>query len=174
MSDILEILKYTLPSLVVFLTAWFLLRGFMRNENQKRKFEISMAQKDSILPLRLQAYERLVLFLERISPDSLVMRVKSSSLSSAEMQNELITAVRTEFEHNLAQQVYISDKGWEMIKNARNEIIRLINQSAAEVKPGENGLNLSKKILEKAMELETPPVQAASQYLKSEVKELFW
>jgi hypothetical protein len=174
MSEILEILKYTLPSLIVFLTAWFLIRTFLKNEDQKRRYEISMSQKDSILPLRLQAYERLILFLERISPDSLVMRVKSSSLTAADMQNELINAVRTEFEHNLSQQAYISDKAWEMIKNARNEVIRLINQSAKEVKPSDNGLNLSKKILENTMELDNPPIQAANRFLKSEVKELFW
>ncbi len=89
-----------------------------------------MSQKDNTLPLRLQAYERLILYLERISPDSLVMRMSRSNLSVAQFQNELVTSVRTEFEHNLAQQTYISSQSWEKVKSARNSIIKLISESA--------------------------------------------
>lgn len=173
MNDILEILKYTLPSIVVLLTAWLLIRLFLKNEDKKRKFEISMNQKDTTLPLRLQAYERLILLLERISPDSLVMRHNSGNSNVAKLQNELVAAVRQEFEHNLAQQTYISISAWEKVKSVRSEIIKMINMSAAELRPGDPGVNLSKRILEKAMELEQSPTQEATRILKAEVQELF-
>ncbi|MGC9343969.1 MAG: hypothetical protein ACP5E3_14800 [Bacteroidales bacterium] len=173
MADLLEILKYTLPAIVVFLTSFFILKLYLKNEEKKRKFELSMNQKDSILPLRLQAFERLILYLERISPDSLVMRFKNTRLSVVELQNELVNAVRTEFEHNLAQQTYVSIQAWEMIKAARGDTIKLINESAAELKAKDPGLNLSKRILEKAMELQKAPNYAAIQYLKKEVNDLF-
>lgn len=173
MTDILEILKYTLPAIIVFLTTFFILRLYLNNEDKKRKFEMSMNQKDSVLPLRLQAYERLILFLERISPDSMVMRLKNTKLTVAEMQNELINNVRTEFEHNLSQQTYISAQAWELIKTARSDTIKLINGSAAELKPSGPGLDLSKRILERAMELQHAPNFPAIQFLKKEVSELF-
>lgn len=173
MNDFLEILKFTIPSIIVLLTTYLVLKMFLKNEEKKRKFELSMNQKDSILPLRLQAYERLVLFLERISPDALVMRLKNTKLSVAEMQNELINNVRTEFEHNLSQQTYVSNQAWELIKLSRSEIIKLINASAAELKPGDPGINLSKRILENALEMQKSPTMSALQYLKNEVKDLF-
>ena len=173
MTDFLEILKYTLPSLIVFLTALLILKLFLKNEEKRRKFELSMSNKDNVLPLRLQAYERLILFLERISPDSMVMRLKNTRSNVAQMQNELINTVRTEYEHNLSQQTYVSAQAWELIKAVRAETIKLINTSAAELKPDEPGINLSKRILEKAMEMTNAPSFAALQFLKNEVKEFF-
>lgn len=173
MADFLEILKYTLPSIVVFLTSFFILRLYLRNEERKRRFELSLSHKDNVLPLRLQAYERLILYLERISPDSIVMRFKDSRLSVVELQNELVNVVRTEFDHNLSQQTYISIQAWELIKGARADTIKLINESAVELKSGDPGLNLSKRIIEKAMELPNAPNYPAIQFLKKEVNELF-
>jgi hypothetical protein len=169
----LEILKYTLPSVVVLLTAFFLIRMFLRNEDLRRKHELSMSYKDHILPLRLQAYERLVLLLERLSPDTLVMRIGQTSLNVLQVQNELIKIVRTEFEHNLVQQTYVSNKAWEMIKHARNNTIKLINSAASDLKPNMDGMALNKHILELTMELDTSPNQEAINYLKMEVKEMF-
>lgn len=170
MNDLLEILKYTIPSLVVFFTAFITIRFFMRNEDKKRKFDLSMSHKDTILPLRLQAYERLIIFLERISPESIVMRNSQSPLNSSQLQNELITSIRNEFEHNLAQQTYISNQAWEHVKNARTNIIRLINESAAELKANESGISLSRKILENAMNSGASPTREAIDYMKNEFR----
>jgi hypothetical protein len=173
MIELLEILKYTVPALIVFLTAYYMIRMFMKNEDTKRHFELNMTQKDTTLPLRLQAYERLILFLERISPESIVMRMSQTSLKNVQLQNELVTAVRTEFEHNLAQQTYVSNHAWDQIKIARNNVIKLINESAAELKPDATGISLSKKILENAMNMRPSPTQDAIIFLKKEVRELF-
>ena len=173
MNDLLEILKYTLPSLIVFLTAFLLIRMNLLNEEKKRRHEMSREKKENILPLRLQAYERLILFLERISPESLVMRVGVQDLNVRQTLNELINSIRTEFEHNLVQQTYISSQAWEKVKLARNNVIKLVTESAKELKPTNNGMLLSKQILENAGEMETSPVAPAIEYLKKEVRELF-
>ena len=173
MNDLLEILKYTLPSLIVFLTAFLLIRMNLMNEEKKRRHEMSREKKENILPLRLQAYERLILFLERISPESLVMRVGVQDLNVRQTLNELINSIRTEFEHNLVQQTYIRSQAWEEVKLARNNVIKLVTESAKELKPTNNGMLLSKQILENAGEMETSPVAPAIEYLKKEVRELF-
>ncbi len=172
MNDLLEILKYTIPALVVFFTAFITMRFFIRNEDEKRRFDLNMAQKDSVLPTRIQAYERLIIFLERISPESIVMRNSQSQLNVSQLQNELITSIRTEFEHNLAQQAYISNQSWEHVKIARNNIIKLINEAAAELKSNESGLSLSRKILENAMSSGISPSLEAINFLKNEFREL--
>ena len=173
MNDIFELLKYTVPALLVLLASVITLRIIFRNEEKKRKLELLNSYKDTTLPLRLQAYERMILFLERISPESLVMRVARTDITSSQMQSELISAVRTEFDHNLTQQVYLSTKAWAAIKIARANVIKLINDSASELKPEAAGISLNKRLLEKMMELKTSPVEAAVTYLKKEVRELF-
>lgn len=173
MDEIIEILKFTIPAVVVLLAAYLVLRIFMKNEEKKRKFELAMSRKDSVLPIRLQAYERLILFLERISPESLVMRMNRPDVKTVDMQNELITTIRTEFEHNLSQQTYISSIAWDAIKNARTNMIKLINESASELKPDSSSIHLSRRILEKAMELPKSPVFEAIEILKKEVRDLF-
>lgn len=173
MSDILEILKYTLPALVVFVTAFLLIRMYLQNEEKRRRYEMSRDKKESTLPLRLQAYERLILFLERIAPEALVMRVNRQDLNVSQTLNELVTSIRTEFEHNLVQQTYISSRGWDMVKIAKNNMIKLVTESASEFKPSANGILLNRQILENAMQEKTSPVTPAIEYLKKEVRELF-
>lgn len=173
MKDFLEILKYIIPSVVVFITALLIIRQYFKNEEKRRKFELSMSYKESILPLRLQAYERLILFLERISPDSIVMRTNRPDLTVLQLQNELLNTIRTEFEHNLAQQTYISSSAWEMVKAAKNSMIKLVNESAVDFKADAKGMNLSKSIIENSLELKNSPVYAALEFLKKEVRELF-
>jgi hypothetical protein len=173
MNDFLEILKYTLPGILVLLATVITLRMLLRNDEKRRQAELMMENKDTMLPLRLQAYERLILFLERISPDSLIMRVNVPDMSSSQLQNELITHVRTEFEHNLAQQMYISSKAWDAVKSARNNVIKLVNDAATGLKPNSPGMSLNKKILDKLMEQNASPTASAVEFLKKEVRELF-
>ena len=154
MELLFEILTYTIPALIVFLTVWVRLRSWSRNEEQKRKSEFNMHVKDETLPIRLQAYERSILLLERISPESLIMRVSRNDYSARQLQQELLTNITSEFEHNIAQQTYISTEGWEKVKGAKNQVINLINDTAREVKPDASGPTLGKLILERLTGIE--------------------
>jgi hypothetical protein len=173
MDEFLEILKYMLPALVVFATAYLMIRLYLQNEEKKRKYEISRDKLDTILPLRLQAYERLILFLERISPEALVMRVSRQDMNVSQTFNELVANIRTEFEHNLVQQTYISSQAWETVKAARNNMIKMVTESAKDFKPNNNGMLLNRQILESASTMDISPVAPAIEYLKREVRELF-
>lgn len=174
MEVLLEILKYTVPALIVFFTVLVMLRTWSRNEERRRQSEFNMHLSDDILPVRLQAYERSILLLERISPESMVMRSSRSDYTARQLQQELLGNITSEFEHNIAQQTYISTEAWGKIKAAKNQIINLINETAKEVKPDASGSTLAKLILERFTELNTPPSQAAIDYLKQEVKSLFF
>lgn len=174
MDTLLEILKYTVPSLLLIIALWLMLRNWSRNEEQRRKSEFNMHLSDEVLPVRLQAYERIILFLERISPESIILRVSRPDYSARQLQQELLTGITSEFEHNLAQQTYVSTEAWDRVKTAKNQIIQLINECAAEVKMDAKGTTLGKLILERLTELKNPPSQTAIEYLKQEVKTLFF
>ena len=173
MESVYEILKYTVPALIVFLAAYLVLRTMIKNDEQKRNLELNLANQKTILPLRLQAYERITMLLERISPESLIMRVNKPNMTSQQLQNELISTVRAEFDHNLSQQVYISHEAWEMVKKARANVIQLINTASDQIRPDASSLTLSKKILEIIMEHKVTAVSSALSFLKKEVQELY-
>lgn len=173
MEILLEILKYTIPALILFFTVFIFLRTWSRQEDKRRKHEFNMHLKDDVLPIRLQAYERIILFLERIAPESVLMRIKRQGMTAAQLQAELQNTIRHEYDHNLSQQTYVSSDAWKMVQMARNHILKIINDSAGELKEGASGASLGKLILEKVMELKTPPSQVAIDFLKKEVQELF-
>jgi hypothetical protein len=173
MATLLELIKYILPALIVFFTAYLTIRQLIRNDQKRRDYEIMVQNKNVTTPIQLQAYERLTLFLERISPDTIVMRLNKENLTAKQLQNELLKTIRAEFDHNLSQQVYISSKAWEMVKNAKERTIKLINTTATTVKPDAPAIYLSKAILEKVAEQDEVATKKAIEYLKQEVRNYF-
>jgi len=170
--EILEILKYTIPAIIVFLTAVFILKQMIKKEQERGKYELIVQNQKIALPIRLQAYERMVLFLERITPDSLIIRANQPGMTSSQLHQDILRTIRAEYEHNLSQQLYISSQAWELVKNARAGVIKLINTSADRVKPGEPAIKLSSLILERIMEVEKHPTQIAIGFLKEELNKL--
>jgi hypothetical protein len=173
MKDLFEIGKYILPSLVVFATAYLLLKAFLKQEERKLKHQIVLRNQKQTTPIRLQACERLILFLERIHPESLVLRENQTGLSNLQLQQKLVLAIRTEFEHNLAQQLYVEDESWLKVKNAKDSIIRLINSEAAQIAPKDASLSLCQAIIESHMQQQKPAIASAISALKKEVQQVW-
>jgi hypothetical protein len=173
METILEILKYILPSLVVFLTAYFLIKSYLNYRQNNDKLQLRKKDQEIILPLRLQSYERMILFLERISPVQAIFRVRKQDMSPAQLQASLVQSIREEYEHNIAQQIYISQEGWNMVRNAREEVTRQINTAFINLGDDANANDLAQMILESWGQTEKNPVQSAIDFLKNEVRQLF-
>ena len=169
MNTFLDLLKIIIPSLIVFLTAWILLRNMIRNDQDKRRQELIMQSSKTVVPIRLQAYERVVLFLERISLESLLVRVNTPGMTAAQLHATLLNSIRSEFEHNLSQQIYMSQQAWEVVKNARSNTIKIINTEFEKTPQTASGLEFSKQLLEKVMEIEKEPTRTAIEFIKNEV-----
>lgn len=173
MSYLLDVLKYVLPSLVVFATAYYLIRLFLNNDQKKRETDIKMAGYKIITPIRLQAYERITLFLERISPESLVMRVHRPDLTVGKLQAKLVQNIREEFEHNLSQQVYVTSKAWEIVKTAKEDMIAIVNKAAASLPENATATDLSQKIFELSVATDKSAVKNALEFIKNEIRITF-
>lgn len=169
MEVILDILLITIPSLLVFLTAWVLLRDMIRNDQDKRRQELILQNSRTITPIRLQAYERVVLFLERISLESLLVRTNTPGMTAAQLHSALLNTIRSEFEHNLSQQIYMTQQAWEVVKNARSNTIKLINTEFEKAPGTATGIEFSRLLLERVMEIEKEPTKTAIEYIKNEV-----
>lgn len=172
-KGILDFLVYLAPSLLVFGTCWFLVRRFLDREQALTLLGLRVSQQKELLPLRLQAYERLSIYLERISPNVMLVNEYSPGMTVAEFQQRLLELIRTEFEHNFAQQIYLTPALWTVIRNAKEEVARLINVSASTLDAEAPAYQLSKKIFDAMLEREEFPTQRALAILKGEVAQLF-
>lgn len=173
-TDVLEIFKYTIPGLVVFAAVYYTLNSYLASENKRKNMEIRSMYFRESLPIRLQAYERMTLFLERISPNNLIARINKSDMTAHELHLALLQNIRLEYEHNLTQQLYISPDSWMMIVQVKEEIISIINRVALDVPPQAESKDLSRKIIEYFINSEqTIPTQKALNTLKLEVTKIF-
>ena len=173
METFLEILKYILPSFIVFGATYFVMQKFLDAEHRKQLLLLRQSNQKVTTPLRLQAYERLLLFLERIAMDKLVLRVNRPGMSAKILQAELIRTIQEEFDHNLTQQLYTSNSAWDTLKKAKDESMKIVNVAGTQLKPGATGPELGQKIFEIMMKLETSPAQLAILILKKDIRQLF-
>ncbi|MFN4812724.1 MAG: hypothetical protein ACK46S_09485 [Bacteroidota bacterium] len=173
MEDILDIFKYVLPSVVTFLAAYFIIKAFLDREYKNKMMDLRMQNQQTITPIRLQAYERMVLFLERISITQLVSRVHKSGMSARLLQSELVKTIRNEYDHNLSQQVYITQQTWNSIKTAKEETIRAINIASTKVSDDAAGLDLVNVLFDLVTKVEKLPTDIALEQLKLEAKQTF-
>jgi hypothetical protein len=170
-DKIIELAAYTLPALITGGVAYFLFHSFFKNEENRRRFELLKQNQKQALPIRLQAYERMVLFLERISPAQLLLRVAPPNTSKEDYATFLIHSIQTEFEHNLSQQIYLTANTWDIINKAKNSTIQMIRVKSlnAEILSPEK---LREAILIELTETESPS-NIAIDYLKEDLKNIF-
>lgn len=163
-----QIAMIILPSGIVFLTTYYLVKNFLEHENKKRTIDVKLANQAVLTPIRLQAYERMVLFLERINPSSMVMRLNKTG-SAGMFQQELLKTVRTEFEHNLSQQIYMSSKTWDAIVKAKEETIKLINVASTRVNTDGSAMDFAQAVVLVASQLTDLPTKVAIDTIKKEI-----
>ena len=173
MEIVWNILQITIPALIVAFTAYYAIKLTYDKELKKQVLDLKYQSKQVITPIRLQSYERIALFLERIKPESILLRNISRNLNVSQYQSILISSIRSEFEHNLSQQVYISTALWEVTKKAKEETIKIINLAAAQLSPDAGGNELATKIIELVVDVDPQPSDAALSLLRKEIKELY-
>ncbi|MGM0377388.1 MAG: hypothetical protein ACQEQ0_11470 [Bacteroidota bacterium] len=149
-----------------------LVKLFLNHEAKKRRQEFLMQNKQTILRHQLQAFERFTLYLERISPESLVLREQKKNMNAFQLQNHLLKTIRNEFNHNMAMQIFVPGETWEQIKKAREEVIRLINTSATQVPPSVPSFELGRYIIENAGESTNHTIRKALESIRSNVEEM--
>lgn len=170
LEKIIELLSYTLPSIITGLVAYYFFLNHTKNEERKIKLEILKENQKQSLPIRLQAYERMTLYLERINPSKLLLRVTSVNNDKDAYMLSLINTIDKEFEHNIAQQIYISDKCWSVIIASKNTTTHIIKKTAKHDSVT-TAQELREAILKRMLET-APPSTTAMAFIKDEVKNI--
>ena len=169
-DQIYQMFAYLLPAIVTGAVAFYFFRLHTKNEEGRRRYLLHKDSQNNTLPIRLQAYERMALFLERISIPSLVVRVKPLSSNKMDYENLLIKNIENEFEHNLSQQIYLSDECWSVIKASKNATIKAIRSAA--MSHADTSDKLREDILNETMDKQSPSATALA-YVKKEISELW-
>lgn len=170
-DDILQLFAYLLPAVVTGAVAFYFFRLHTNNEEGRRRYLLHKDSQKNSLPIRLQAYERMALFLERITIPSLVVRVAPRTADKTEYENQLIRNIENEFEHNLSQQIYMTDECWNVIKAAKNTTIQAIRKTAMSQQT-DSADKLRELLLNESMERNSPSATALS-YVKKEISNLW-
>lgn len=143
----LEILKYCIPAICVLLATWLVMHKFYKSETEKRLWELKKLSQKEISPLRMRAYERLMLLLERTTPEHMLIDINLSEMSILQVQQHLMRTIRLEYEHNLSQQIYVSDELWSSITISRDQMIAFVNAIAQQMPPHSSALDYAKTLI---------------------------
>lgn len=173
MDTLIEFGKILLPAALVLYAMYLGVKVMIARELTKKELEIRQKNIEITLPVRLQAYERMTLFLERITPNNLVVRVNQPDLSAREFHQILLKEIRDEYNHNVSQQVYMSIDVWEQVKTAKEDLITAINASANELGEEANSLDLARRLFEYMMEKPIDPIDHAIKSLKEEISKTY-
>ena len=168
---IIDLFLFAIPSLITGIIAYYFFKEHTKNEDGRRRYLLKKDLQITALPVRMQAYERLTLFLERISPSKLMIRVSPISSNKEDYESLLIQNIEQELEHNLSQQLYVSEKCWNIISAAKNATIQLIRKASL-LEKTDTANKLREVVLTEMMERRAPS-DAAISFLKEEINELF-
>lgn len=160
----------TIPAIIVCIICYFLLKKFLDNQEKLSILEMQKQNAKKTLPLKLQAYERLALLFERIDIPTLIAKIKTKKMSSGDLQSALMITIQQEFEHNVAQQIYISDKLWEIVKLVKMDIFNQLNEVMIKVAFTEDVDTYSNALIEHFSKKESNPVSKALFAIKQEAK----
>jgi hypothetical protein len=170
-AKIIEILAYTIPSLITGGVAYYLFNAYFIDQQNTRRWLLQKEAQKEALPLRLQAYERMVLYMERINPTKLLIRITPISHDKNDYENLIISQIEQEFEHNLTQQIYMSDECWTIIVTAKNSTIQMIRK--ANISDRVNSADKLREVLLNDLMEKQPPSNAALAYIKNEVSQMW-
>ena len=168
----MEILAYSIPALVVLAATWLVMHKLFNNEQEKRLWELKRLSQKEISPIRLRAYERLTLLLERTTPDRMLMEMNLQEMTIPQVQQQLLRTIRLEYDHNLSQQIYVSDEVWDKIIHARDEMGAFVTAMAAGMPEGSSTLDYSKTLITAYSTNGETPNSLALSALKEEAKTL--
>jgi hypothetical protein len=170
---LLDILKYTVAGLGVVWIAFYLFKPYLDRAENIQMIELKKTISSQTLPLRLQAYERVVLFIERVNPANMLIRLNGSAYSAAELHSLAVAEIRNEYQHNITQQIYVSSRAWAVVRRVKDDTLSIVNNAIKALPESATGLELSKVILTHLSKLDDNPYEIGINLIRQDLEELF-
>lgn len=156
-----DVLILSIPLAGILVATYLMLQHFQNKSAFEREKEIDIQKTKTFFPLQIQAYERVILFLERIDPNNMIIRTHKNGMNAITLHRELLKIVREEYTHNMSQQIYIHPKSWKTVLNAKDETIQILNVAVNNLSADSSGLDLSAKIFESIASKKNSPTENA-------------
>jgi len=173
LSFLLDIIKYIVAGSATVGVAYYLVKPYFERDEKIQLLEFKKAVSSQTLPLRLQAYERLTLFIERVNPANMLIRLNGPAYSAHELYSLVVEDIRSEYQHNVTQQIYVSARAWSVIKRVKEDTLGIVNNAIKSLPENATGLELSKFILSSLSQLEDNPYDIGTSLLRKDLEELF-
>ncbi|MCU4175939.1 hypothetical protein [Carboxylicivirga sp. N1Y90] len=173
MLNLNELIQSSLPFFLFAIPLLILVRCFLKHNLKLKQIELASSLKKELIPNKIQAYERVTLLLERIHPETLILREQQAGLSNMQLHKQLLKSIRTEFDHNIAMQIYMPSKTWEYVTKARDEVSKLINTCSSQVQPNNPSMELAHKILEKTINETNYYITKAKEKLNNDIELMY-
>ncbi len=173
LSFLLDIIKYIVAGSATVGVAYYLVKPYFERDEKIQLLEFKKAVSNQTLPLRLQAYERLTLFIERVNPANMLIRLNGPAYSAHELYSLVVEDIRSEYQHNVTQQIYVSARAWSVIKRVKEDTLGIVNNAIKSLPENATGLELSKFVLSSLSQLEDNPYDIGTSLLRKDLEELF-
>ena len=170
---LLDILKYTLAGVGTVSVAMYLIKPYIDRSERIQLLELKKASSNQTLPLRLQAYERVVLFIERVNPANMLIRLNATSYSAAELHSLVVAEIRNEYQHKVTQQIYVSAKAWSVVRRVKDDTMSIVTNAVKGLPEDASGLDLSRTVLKHLGTLEENPYDIATTLIRQDLENLF-
>ncbi|HVV56421.1 MAG TPA: hypothetical protein VHC47_13895 [Mucilaginibacter sp.] len=170
---LLDVIKFTLAGVGTVYVAFFLVKPYLDRYEKVQLAELKKTIAGQTLPLRFQAYERLVLFVERMNPANMLPRLNGASYSAHELHSLIVSEIRNEFQHNVSQQIYVSERAWNVVKRVKEDTMSVVTNAVKALPDTASGLDLSKTILAHMSHLQDDPYEIATGMIRKDLEELF-
>ncbi|WCT11671.1 hypothetical protein [Mucilaginibacter jinjuensis] len=172
-SLLLDVLKYLIAGLGVVGISFYFIKPYIMRSERIQILEMKRAISNQVLPLRLQAYERMVLFIERLNPSNLLLRVNAPDYTPHELYSMILADVRNEYQHNITQQIYVSNEAWQVVKKVKDDTLNLVNNVVRSLPPNATGIDASRLILAHMSQMEEDPYEIAATLVKKDLDLIF-
>ncbi len=169
-GKLVDVLLYTVPAAAVILMGYLMLKQYLDHIKRAQDQDWKQRQQKHYMPVMMQSYERLIMLLERIHPESLVFRVHKPGMSARLIQADMLKVIRDEFDHNLTQQLYLSNEAWSAVKAAKEETIKIVKVAASQSGENADGMKMAESILKLVSQMDKLPTEVAIDILKSEFR----
>jgi hypothetical protein len=173
LKDLIDILKYTLAGVGTIYVAFYLVKPYLDRAEKVQMADLKKTIANQTLPLKFQAYERLVLFVERVNPANMLLRLHGTSYSAHDLHSLVVKEIRDEFQHNVTQQIYVSERAWNVVKRVKDDTMSVVTNAVKAMPETATGLDLSKTILAHLSHLQDNPYDIATSMIRKDMEELF-
>jgi hypothetical protein len=172
-NSLTSVLAFTAAGILIVIFAYYFIKSDIQRYFNIKAEEQKNEDRKQLLPLRLQAHERVTVFIDRINPANLFIRLYEPGLSVREFQAIILNDIRSEFQHNVTQQLYVSTATWAVVKKLKDDTVAMINNAVNSLPEGLPAMDLSKKVLQHMGGLENNPYDLTLDLIKDDIHQLF-